>query len=166
MATNSVQYDNYADALTQGIGFANRSSDLGKVRVARFDLQTDEEASGTSVNLCVLPAGAVFLFAVLAYQGTSSLTLSIGDAADPDRLVSAASLASDNPTTASLMTGFFCRLDTTAFGTGGPGGNQSTAIAIGTGYRYTADTVITGLTGGATAADNEIIRGMLFYTIE
>jgi hypothetical protein len=166
MATNSVQYDNYASAIASGIGFANKSFDLAKVRVARFDLELSASASGTALNLCVLPAGATFLFAALAYEGTSSLTLDIGDSGDSDRLVAGASLASDNPTAASLLSGFFCRIDSTAFGTAGPGGNQSSAISVGTGYRYTADTVITGTTGGATATAGEVVRGMLFYTIE
>lgn len=166
MATNSVQYDNYADAIALGAGFNNRASDLGKVRVARFDLEFSASASGTTLNLCVLPSGATFLFAALAYEGTSSLTLDIGDASDADRLVSGAALGSDNPTSASLLSGFFCRLDSTAFGTDGPEGNQSTAISVGTGYRYASDTVITGTTGGATATNGEVIRGMIFYTIE
>jgi hypothetical protein len=167
MATSSVQYDNYADALISGIGFANKASDLGKVRVARFDLECSASAAGTTLNLCVLPAGATFLLAALAFEGTGSLKLSIGDADDADRLVVDADLGSNNPVTAtSLFSGFYCRLDSTAFGTAGPGGNQSSAISVGTGYRYENDTVITGLTSGATATDGEVIRGMIFYTIE
>ena len=166
MATNSVQYDNYADAIASGSGFANKASDLGKVRVARFDLQFGGEADGTSFNLCVLPAGATFLYAALAYEGTSSLKFTIGDADDIDRLVVDASLASDNPTSASLLSGFFCRLDSTAFGTAGPENNQSSAVSVGTGYRYTSQTVITGKITGAASTDGEVVRGMLFYTIE
>jgi hypothetical protein len=166
MATNSVQYDNYADALISGIGFANKASDLGKVRVARFDLEFGGEAAATTFNLCVLPAGATFLFAALAYEGVGSLKLSIGDADDADRLVTVASLGTTNPTAASLFSGFYCRLDSTAFGTDGPGDNQSSAISVGTGYRYENDTVITGLTADATATDDQVVRGMIFYTIE
>lgn len=165
MATSSVQYDNYADAIALGIGFANRASDLGKVRCARFDLEMSASTAGATLNLCVLPAGATFLFASLNFEGTSSLTLSVGDADDPDRLVAAADLGSDVPTTGGVLK-LFGRIDSTAFGTAGPGGNQSTAISVGVGYRYTTDTVITALTAGATATAGEVIRGAIFYTIE
>jgi hypothetical protein len=168
MATNSVQYDNYLDAIALGSGFANRASDQAEVRCARFDIELSASPSGTTLNLCVLPAGATFLYAALAYEGTASLTLDIGDAGDSDRLVTAAALGADNPTSTSAFTGFFCRQEvpSTAFGTAGPGGNQSTSIPFGVGYRYTADTVITGTTGGATATAGEVIRGMIFYTVE
>jgi hypothetical protein len=57
MATNSVQYENYADAIIQGTTFANRSSDWGgKLRIYRFDVQTAASAAGEILNLVVVPA--------------------------------------------------------------------------------------------------------------
>jgi hypothetical protein len=165
MATNSVQYDNYAGALIAGSGFANPARDQGKVRCARFDLEFSASVAGTTLNLCTLPAGAVFLFANLNFEGTSSLTLSIGDAGDNDRLVAAADLGSDVPTTGNVLR-LFGRIDSTAFGTSGPGSNQSSAVSLGVGYRYTTETVITALTAGATATAGEVLRGAIFYTIE
>lgn len=166
MATTSVQYDNYLDAIALGSGFANQANDLGKVRAARFDLETSASAAGTVIPICVLPAGAKYLCTLLAYEGTTSLTVDIGDTSDDDRLVNDAALGSDNPTAASLWTGIYTRVDSTAFGTAGPGGNQSTAIALGIGYKYTADTVINITTAGATATAGEVIRGAIIYTIE
>jgi len=166
MATSSVQYDNYLDAIALGSGFANQANDLGKVRAARFDLETSASAAGTVIPICVLPAGAKYLCTLLAYEGTTSLTVDIGDTSDDDRLVNDAALGSDNPTSASLWTGIYTRVDSTAFGVLGPGGNQSTAIALGIGYKYTADTVINITTAGATATAGEVIRGAIIYTIE
>lgn len=166
MATSSVQYDNYADAIALGSGFANQANDLGKVRAARFDLETSASAAGTVIPICVLPAGAKYLCTMLAFEGTSSLTVDIGDTGDDDRLVNDAALGSDNPTSASLWTGIYTRVDSTAFGTAGPGSNQSTAIALGIGYKYTSDTVINITTAGATATAGEVIRGAIIYTIE
>ena len=166
MATSSVQYDNYADAIALGIGFANPNQDLGKVRAARFDLEFSASAAGTTLNLCVLPAGATVLVTLLQFEGTTSLTLSIGDAGDADRLVAAAALGGDVPDAASAAAeGLVNRIDSTAFGTAGPGSNQSSAIALGTGYKYTTDTVITGLTAGATATAGEVLRGIIFFTL-
>lgn len=165
MATSSVQYDNYADAIVLGSGFANEAQDHGTMKVARFDLEFSASSAGTVIPLCVLPAGAKYLYTVLAYEGTGSLTVDIGDSSDDDRLVNDASLASDNPTSASLLTGFYTRVDSTAFGTAGPGGNQSTAIALGIGYKYTADTVINLTTANATATAGEVLRGAIIYTI-
>ncbi len=165
MATNSVQYDNYLDAIALGIGFANPSnSDTGKLRIAWFDLEFSASSAGTTVNLCRVPAGAKFVCALLAFEGTSSLTLDVGDAGDADRLVAAADLGTDSPTTGSVLK-IFGRIDSTAFGTSGPGSNQSTAIAVGVGYKYTADTVITGLTAGATATAGEVLRGAIIYSV-
>lgn len=165
MATSSVQYDNYADAIVLGSGFANEAQDHGTMKVARFDVEFSASSAGTVIPLCVLPAGAKYLYTILAYEGTSSLTVDIGDSSDDDRLVNDASLGSDNPTSASLLTGFYTRLDSTAFGTSGPGSNQSTAIALGIGYKYTADTVINATTAGATATAGEVLRGAIVYTI-
>lgn len=166
MATTSVQYDNYADALVQGFGLANRASDMGgKVRVARFDLEFSASAAGTTLSLTVLPAGATFLFAILSFEGTSSLTLDVGDAGDADRLVAAAALGTDSPTTGGALI-IYGRMDSTAFGTAGPDGNQSSAVSLGIGYKYTATTVITGLTAGATATAGEVLRGAIVYTVE
>lgn len=167
MATNSVQYENYADALISGSGFANSAADWGgKVRLARFDVQTAASAAGEIINLCVLPAGAKYVCTLLAFEGTASLTLDIGDADDTDRLVNDAALGSDNPTSASLWTGIYTRVDSTAFGTSGPDGNTSTAISVGIGYKYTTDTVIYATTAGATATAGEVIRGAIVYTLE
>jgi hypothetical protein len=165
MATNSVQYENYLDAIALGAGFNNQANDLGKLYIARFDVQTAASSAGEIINLCVLPAGAKYLCTVLAFEGTSSLTLDIGDADDPDRLVNDASLGSDNPTSASLWTGIYTRVDSTAFGTAGPGSNTSTAIALGIGYKYTANTAIYGTTAGATATAGEVIRGGIIYSL-
>lgn len=166
MATNSVQYDNYADAIALGIGFANQANDQGKVRAARFDVEFSASAAGTVIPLCVLPAGAKYLCTLLAFEGTGSLTVDIGDTDDADRLVNDAALGTDNPTSASLWTGIYTRLDSTAFGTAGPGSNQSTAIALGIGYKYTANTIINATTAGATATAGEVMRGAIIYTIE
>jgi hypothetical protein len=166
MATNSVQYENYADAIIQGTTFANRSSDWGgKLRIYRFDVQTAASAAGEILNLVVVPAQFVYLCTWLNYEGTASLTLDIGDADDTDRLVNDAALGSDNPTSASLWTGFYSRIDSTAFGTSGPDGNTSSAISVGFGYKYTADTLIYGTTAGATATAGEVIRGAIIGTI-
>ena len=165
MATNSVQYENYLDAIALGIGFANPANDLGKLYIARFDVQTAASAAGEIINLCVIPAGAKYLCTVLAFEGTGSLTLDVGDAGDDDRLVNDAALGSDNPTSASLWTGIYTRVDSTAFGTAGPGSNTSTAIALGIGYKYTTDTVIYGTTAGATATAGEVIRGGIIYSL-
>src|SRR5688500_1353709 len=104
MATNSVQYDNYLDALTLGIGFANRASEMtGKLRLSWFDIETAASAAGTTLNLTVVPAGARFVCALIMFEGTASLTLSIGDAGDADRLVAAADLGTDSPTTGGVV---------------------------------------------------------------
>jgi len=167
MATTSVQYDNYLDAIALGIGFANQAnSHTGKLRVSWFDVETSASAAGTTIPLCVVPAGAKYLCTLIAFEATSSLTVDIGDSGDTDRLVNDANLGTDNPTSASLWTGIYTRLDSTAFGVAGPGGNQSTAIAVGFGYKYTADTVISLITAGATATAGEVIRGAIIYTIE
>jgi hypothetical protein len=165
MATNSVQYENYADAIALGIGFANDANDLGKLYIARFDVQTAASAAGEIINLCVLPAGAKYVCTLLAFEGTSSLTLDVGDSGDDDRLVNDASLGSDNPTSASLWTGIYTRVDSTAFGTSGPESNTSTAIALGIGYKYTSETVIYATTAGATATAGEVIRGGIVYSL-
>ncbi len=166
MATNSVQYDNYLDAIALGIGFANPSnSDTGKLRIAWFDLEFSASVAGTTLNLCRVPAGAKFVAALLAFEGTSSLTLDVGDASDADRLVAAADLGADVPTTGGVLK-LFGRVDSTAFGTSGPGSNQSTAISVGLGYKYTTDTVITALTAGATATAGEVLRGAIIYSVE
>ena len=58
MATSSVQYENYADAIAFGIGFANQAnSDTGKLRVAWFDVQTAASSSSNPVK-GVLPSKA------------------------------------------------------------------------------------------------------------
>lgn len=164
---NSIQYQNYVDAIALGIGAANPASSInGKIRVARFDVETTGDASGSTLNLTVVPAGAVYLFTIIAYEGTGSLTLDIGDSGDADRLVNDASLGSDNPTSASLLTGFYTRLDSTAFGTAGPEGNDSSSPAFGWGYKYTTQTVITGTTAGASMTSGEVIRGAIVYVIE
>lgn len=166
MATDSIQYDNYADLLIAGSGFANRAGHLnGKVRAAWFELETSASAAGTTVNLTVVPAGAKIIGVVVMFEGTSSLTLDIGDAGDADRLVAAADLGTDSPTTGSVIK-FFSRIDSVAFGTSGPGGNQSRAATLGAGYVYTTQTVITGLTAGATATAGEVIVGAVIYTVE
>jgi hypothetical protein len=64
-----------------------------------------------------------------------------------------------------LWTGFYSRIDSTAFGTSGPDGNTSSAISVGFGYKYTADTLIYGTTAGATATAGEVIRGAIIGTI-
>lgn len=166
MATSSVQYDNYVDAIALGSGFANQANDLGKLRIVRFDLEFSASGAGVVIPLCVIPMGAKYVCTLLAYEGTGSLTCDIGDSADDDRLVNDASLGSDNPTSASLWTGIYTRLDSTAFGTSGPGSNQSTAIALGIGYKYTADTVINLTTAGATATAGEVLRGGIVFSIE
>jgi hypothetical protein len=166
MATSSVQYANYADAIVSGSGFNNRASDQnGKVRCMKFDVEMTAAAAGEVLSLGVIPAGATFLYALLTFEGTSSLTLDVGDASDADRLVAAADLGSDVPTTGGVLK-LFGRLDSTAFGTAGPDGNVSSAVSVGFGYRYTADTVITATTAGATATAGEVIRGAIFYTVE
>lgn len=166
MATNSLQYDNYLDATTLGSQFFNRASDItGKLRVSRFDLEFSASAAGTTLNLTIVPAGATFLYAILSFEGTASLTLDIGDAGDADRLVAAADLGTDSPTTGNALK-IFGRIDSTAFGVLGPEGNQSSVIAVGIGYKYTAQTVITGLTAGATATAGEVLRGAIVYTVE
>src|SRR5687767_6339924 len=130
MATNSVQYDNYLDALTLGSAFNNRSSDMnGKLRAARFDLEFSASAAGTTLNLTVVPAGATFMFAILSFEGTTSLTLDIGDSGDADRLVAAAALGTDSPTTGSALI-LYGRIDSTAFGVLGPEGNQSSVVSV------------------------------------
>ena len=176
MATSSVQYDNYADAIALGSGFANDPQDHGTLKVARFDVEFSASAAGTVIPLCVLPRGAKFLGATLAFEGTASLTISIGDSADDDRLVAGAKMEVNTPgtaagfsTTTGEMTagvfGLYGRLDSTAFGTSGPGSNQSTAIALGVGYQYTAETVINATTAGATATAGEVLRGAIIYSI-
>jgi hypothetical protein len=166
MATSSVQYGNYADALIQGSYFANRASDMGgKLRVAWFDVETAASAAGEVISLTVVPAGGKFLCALIAFEGTSSLTLSVGDADDIDRLVAAADLGSDVPTTGGVLK-IFGRIDSTAFGVAGVDGNVSSAVSVGIGYKYTADTVITATTAGATATAGEVIRGAIIYTVE
>jgi hypothetical protein len=166
MATSSVQYENYADAIAFGIGFANQAnSDTGKLRVAWFDVQTAASAIGEVLSLCVVPQGAKFVAALIAFEGTGSLTLNVGDSGDEDRLVAAADLGSDVPTTGGVLK-LFGRIDSTAFGTAGPGSNTSTAISVGLGYKWTANTVITATTAGAQATAGEVIRGAIIYTVE
>jgi hypothetical protein len=165
MATNSLQYDNYLDAITLGIGFANKCKDINaKIRGSWFEIETSASAAGTTLNLTVVPAGAKYIGTLIMFEGTSSLTLDIGDAGDADRLLVAADLGTDSPTTGAVIK-FFSRLDSTAFGTAGPGGNQSSTVAVGAGYVYTTQTVITGLTAGATATAGEVIRGVILYTL-
>lgn len=162
MATNSVQYENHLDAIISGTQFANRVSDWGgKLRIYKFDVQTAASAAGEILNLVIVPAGFMYLCTWLNYEGTASLTLDVGDASDDDRLVNDAALGSDNPTSASLWTGFYSRIDSTAFGTAGPGGNTSSAVSVGFGYIYTVDTLIYGTTAGATATAGEVIRGAI-----
>jgi hypothetical protein len=167
MATNSVQYDNYLDLTTLGAGFANRAGYVNaKLRASQFHLETSASAAGTTVNLTIVPAGAIYLCTLLIFEATASLTLDIGDSGDADRLVAAADLGTaDSPTTGSVCK-IFTRTDSTAFGVLGPDGNQSSAVSVGLGYIYTAKTVITGLTAGATATAGEVIRGAVIYTIE
>ena len=166
MATTSVQHDNRVDALISGAGFANRASDFGKIRIARFDLEFSASVAGTTLSLCTVPANGVYICTLLAYEGTATATLDVGDAADVDRLVVAALLTNDNPTAAGLWTGIYTRLDSTAFGTSGPGGNQSSAISVGIGYKWTTDTVIIGTTGVATLTAGEVLRGGIVYSLE
>lgn len=155
MATDSVQYTNATSVVTAGI--ANNPTDMGgKLRIARFDLEFSASSAGTTLNLCKLPAGAVFLGAMLAFEGTSSLTLDIGDSGDADRLVAAADLGTDSPTTGSVLK-WFGRLESTA---------AAASPALGIGYKYTAETTITALTGGATATSGEVLRGFILYVID
>lgn len=167
MATSTPQYDNYADLLVFGSQFANRAGYINaKLRCSQFHLETSASAAGTTVNLTIVPAGAIYLCTLLIFEATASLTLDIGDSGDADRLVAAADLGTaDSPTTGSVCK-FFTRTDSTAFGTAGPEGNQSSAVSVGLGYVYTSKTVITGLTAGATATAGEVIRGAIIYTVE
>lgn len=166
MATSSFQYENYADAILLGSQFANRAGYINaKIRASRFDIETSASAAGTTLNLTVVPAGAIYLCTMICFEATASLTLDVGDSGDADRLVAAADLGTDSPTTGSVIK-FFSRIDSTAFGVLGPEGNQSSSVSVGVGYIYTAKTVITGLTAGATATAGEVIRGAVIYTVE
>lgn len=178
MATSSVQHGNYADAIAFGIGFANRASDQhGKLRIMKFDVETAASAAGEVISLGVLPAGATYFCTLLGFEGTASLTLSIGDADDVDRLVAGAKLEVNTPGTAAGFSsstgemsagviGLYSRMDSTAFGTVGPGSNVSSGVSVGFGYRYTTETVITATTAGATATAGEVIRGAVIYSLE
>lgn len=163
---NSVQYEAQAAAQSLGSGYATRSSDInGKVRCLRFDIQFAGEASGTAFNLGIIPAGAVFLFANICTEGTTNLTIKIGDSSDDDRLCTNVDLTSATPDANSLGL-IYQRLDSTAFDTSGPGGGTGGPVSVGVGYRFTADTVIIATTGGATNDSGEVLRGAIFYCIE
>lgn len=159
MATTSIQYDQMVtDIATSGVKAT--AQDQGILRVARFDLEFSASAAGTTLNLCRLPAGARVIAVLLGFEGTASLTLDVGDASDTDRLVAAADLGTDSPTTGGVIK-MFGRVDTVAFGTA----PQSSTPAVGIGYTYTAETTITGTTGGATATAGEVLRGCILYTL-
>lgn len=136
---------------------ANEQS--GKLRVAYFSYAVPNIAGTPGLGatdvleLCLVPAGARILGITVTNSALGgSAAGSIGDAADNDRLVTSVSIASAAQADVAM------RVDST---------DTDENPALGYGYEYTADTVIslymTAATANATAG---VIRGHIEYTIE
>lgn len=87
-------------ALSQGVAFA-------PVKVISGEYEASAAASGTIINLCKVPAGAVIHDVIVDTDalGTSS-TLKVGDGADDDRYAAATSTATAAQIKAGVNKGY------------------------------------------------------------
>ena len=130
----------------------------GRVRVAMFSADTgtaSDIAVGEDFILTRLPAGArpFAVYGIYDAMSTSSgvVSISIGDAGDVDRLVSAVSADA-----ASTGKWFLIR-------------DEDAGIdvrTLGLGYKYTVETDIIARVSGEQVADNVRFSGFILYVVD
>jgi len=123
----------------------------GRIRVAFFSHTCESEASGSTIKLTKVPAGARVLAIAFASEdcGNAGATIEIGDSGDTDRLVSAFDIG-----TAAVAYSFRAmRTPTTE------------TPDIGFGYQYTSATEITATTA-VDALNTNNFWGAIFYVVD
>lgn len=166
----------YSDALeTQvGVNATPTPGNLGKARVviAPFIWTCASEASGTLVNVAVLPRGARLISGVLAASATlaNSATLAVGIAGRDNNGYYDDAVTSGLKTDGSAVTAGTPVADSTAaFKAAAAQGTTQVSFlltsALGYGYEVQKECFLTLLTGTGTVS-TEVVRGHVIYAVD
>lgn len=165
----------YSDALEAQVGVNNTQApgnlSRAKLIVAPFIWTCAAEASGTTINVAVLPKGARLISGVLAASATlaNSATLAVGLAGkDNNGFLDDVSSGSSISTAGAAVTTAQADSTTCFKAAAAQGATQvpfCITSALGYGYEVQKECYLT-LTTGTGAVTTEVVRGHIIYALD